>query len=975
MTPVRRCCGRLWRWLWPLGLLILAGTAHPQTARPGVSQAVLAAEALSNRGKHREALAAFKLIVKDNPTDPLAPVAQLGVAEETLALGEVDAAARLFDDLQARQQRGRVRGGVLLGLAGVELRRDRPRRGQSLVEAALPLLVEDPHRLPAAHFVRAECLREQKRFQMAREALGRVGRWPKSRFVVAAAFAFARTWLDEGKKQEAAQALHEAGSRYTASPQAPGAVFQAAGLFAELKQWPAAINSYQRFLGRYAEHRLAPAAQLGTAEAYLAQGEREAALATLQGLLTVYVRSPEAGVAHVRIGDIRFGGRDFLGAARQYRQSPSSALGPEGLRRKGEAELRAGLAESAVKTLDAASKALKGEPSMLALLRRVEALIQTGELDAAKALRQQLAGGPLAKSHADELALVEAELLLAQREYDAARAIAQRIIDASKDAAIARRARLTLARVELQRGRHPAAVKRAADLLASDPGPDLRPAVLLVLGTGQARLRDDQAVDTLERVVRESPGSGEAVVALRELADLHRLAGRDAPASEAEARLARLYPEAANSTVALVRRADTERQAGRPEQARSLYLQYLRQGGAASYRQRARAGLAIIAAGEGDVKTVGEQVKALVAERPTATFSAQLQWEVGRAYRGRRLTPAALAAYAKATEFDAQSPAGLRAALARGSILLELEDFSAAAAVLRPALAGASALSPADQAEAWYDLATALRWLHRRREAAVALRRVLAASPLGKVAVAAAFDLGEFQYAAGEFAAARDRYQQVMDAGEEVPAARKWQATFRRACCLQELGAHDEALRSLQRLIADPNGGSKRWNARLRVAVALEGLSRQNEALDSLEALITDLATATPQDEADPALEARARLQAGRLALRERQPTEAVRWLRRAARPRWGETGVSAVGLLAKAYLASDEFGLAATTFERLVSAFRAPAETRAEALYQAGEAWARADRQKLARSAWRRVLDRYPDSAWAQRARDRLGQ
>ena len=590
------------------------------------------------------------------------------------------------------------------------------------------------------------------------------------------------------ERSEAADRLRDLTTRYDGSSVAARAQFLLGEALAMDGAWEQAILEYNRVLTRYFQHGVAATAQYRVARALDALGRHADATGSYQAVVRGYPLEAEAPAAAYLAG-LGLLDQAKPRAALPYFQlvidryaplSDSSHVlvfdSPEH-RELVEASLcmlfhtyhRIGnLAE------------LSGAPHLLlsrmpeshsrwrahALLYDADALAAQGRHDEAlrmsEKLMREFPDDPLGASatrlvawiHSqegrDSLAIATEERLLARYEGTA-------------DAAILSSALIDIAHQRFNQRRYSEAASAYADFLARFPGHERRHEARYQAALCYLRLdRAGDAVDQLEAIVRDDPGSGIAERAWARAGDVYFQAGSYDDAKRCYEGLLQHFESSPARATAALRLAQAEYNAGADEQALAAFAATIRDyPGTAAAEEAARGTERALYRLSENAEGI-EVLQRLVDQYPDGAFAAEAQFRIGRAH------------------LDAGRHAEASTALRR--VVTQFPGFSAA-----------------DQAQ--FLMAEAYAQAGLPAEAQRAFEQFIAYFPASELMPAVSFRLGLIQFESGDYVGAGASFTRALTdtASREVRSA----ARFNLALCQREIGDLPAALEELERHAAE----------------------------------------------------------------------------------------------------------------------------------------------------------------------------
>ena len=629
-------------------------------------------------------------------------------------------------------------------------------------------------------------------FRSAAEAFDRVSARvhdPRVRAEAELRAAASRLLADD--RESAVGELRELTSRHDGSPVAARAQFLLGEALALDLQWEKAIVEYNRVLTRYFEHGVAASAQYRVARALDALGRPADATGSYQAVVRGYPLEPEAPAAAYLAG-LGLLGQGKARAAVPYFQlvlDRYASLSDSSHVLVFESPEHRDLVEASLCMLfhayhESGSLAeLSGTPHLLlqrmppshsrwrahAMLYDADALAAQGRHDEALRMSEQLMSefpdDPLGASatrlvawiHSregrDSLAIVTEERLLARYQ-------------GSADAEILSAAFIDIAHQRFNQRRYGEAAAAYADFLQRFASHPRRHEARYQAALCYLRLdRAGDAVDQLEAIVREAPGSAIAERAWARAGDVYFQAGSYDEARRAYHGLLEHFAESPARASAALRLAQCDYNAGRDEQALAGFAATMRDYPGSDAAREAERGTERTLYRLSENAEGVEVLARLVEQYPDGAFAAEAQFRIGRAH-------------------------------------FEAKRYSEAASAFRRVVTQFPGYSAADQAQ--FLMADAYTQSGLPEEAQRSLEQFLAYFPASELVPAVSFRAGLLQFESGDYVSAGASFTRALTdtASREVRSA----ARFNLALCQRRIGDTQRALEELNRHAAEfPN--------------------------------------------------------------------------------------------------------------------------------------------------------------------------
>jgi TolA-binding protein len=988
---------------------VLPSTEHraPSTASEASSgeadDQYLFATELFGKKMYELAIQQYEKFLADHPRHPKAFQARLRVGEANLRLGHSARAVKAYEAALATRPDTTFRGEALVGL-GIALfnAREYGRAADALAEAR-PLVGEDRELGPVAANWMGESLFQLERYADAARAYEGVLRWPQSPHAPQALYAFGYCRLKQGETSGAIATFRRLAKEYSASPLAGSALARAGEALLEEKKYDEAEALFQdaRKVSAAEQKEIIADADWGLAGVAFARRRYGTARERYEVFRKEHPESPRAPEAALRIADCYYNEQQYAEAAKAY---AAVAAGRSGASRD-EAE-SSGRPPAGV-----------GRPTSLPAVRREasywEAMSRwkAGERDAAAALFRQLAAEGSKETHAQRARLRLGELEAGRGDLAAAEAAYRACADADPSgheagqavyalAALGFRqkkyaeaeqgftdfvkrypknsqvsaARLAIAQCRWERREFAGARDALLDALDGMPRGETHAGALLLLGRCHARLGEDPKAEMAWKTVVETyPKSATAPRALAALADWYAEKGRDAEAERARADLGERFPNAAASIASRQKAGDAELRKGRPEAAIRQYQAALAGDPEASVAVPLRLSLATAALRAEKPDLVLAEGRKVLDAPPDSDSADQARLLMAGAHEQHGRREEAMALYRAVADRTPPGRHAPTALLRLGRIQSDAKQYGEARATLArlPKEHPKSPLLP----DALFELGWSASESGDVDAASAAWERLLKEHPTHSLAADAAFRLGEEAYAAKRYEAAAGYYRRVTEAKEPGEAGDK--SWYKLGWCHRQLGRHEAAAAAFRTLFTRYPKSDLALESRLRAAEALLEQGRATEARELFAAVVAggDGTPAGPtRDSASGGghvLRARLGLAMTRLKAGEAGGISDLRALARTANR---QVGAEAQFRIGEALLARRDYGAAVEEFLRVTLLFKAYPAWAAPAQYQIGESYRLMGKAKEAREAYRRCVESYAGSRWADLSRQRLG-
>jgi TolA-binding protein len=246
------------------------------------------------------------------------------------------------------------------------------------------------------------------------------------------------------------------------------------------------VESYQAALLKYPDHASAPAAYMGVARHYAAEGYHDAAVQTLQRIVERYTASDTAGPALMLMGDCQQALGHYAAARGTYYRHvdlhPGAPDMPLALLKIAEMWGREDKWTQAVPVLESVVRQHPDSAQTpLARMRLAECMMRAGDYDRAIDQLQSVAASARRGALGDELRLLLAECYLRIRRPVAARVAYRDLALSATDTLIAERAYYALGDSFLSEGKLVDAVETYRGAVRRFPEGPLRPVAPLAL--------------------------------------------------------------------------------------------------------------------------------------------------------------------------------------------------------------------------------------------------------------------------------------------------------------------------------------------------------------------------------------------------------------------------------------------------------------------------------------------------------------
>lgn len=939
--------------------------ASPEDARFAAAHELVLAK------KYPEAAAALEKFLADFPKHPKAIQARLELGAALLEIGKPAEAIAAYSAVLPETQSPDLRFQAYYGIGRAHLLlKDDVKAIEALTQAEA-LTKQDPQYGPAVRVALGDALFRQGKLPEALEAYSDfLARFPDHLDAARAYYGVGEiNWLN-GNYTEASITFRNFVDKYWRSPLASAAGVKAGDSYLALGKLEDAEFEYRRVLRDYLETPAAPQAQIGLGKISFAKREFANARSAFQAAGLVFAASGIGPEADLRIADTFRAEKNLEEAKKRYTEllvSPNSAVAREaryslGLTHLADEKTPAAVAEFTRLSEDPQS----GRFGQLSRLRLAEVKSAAGDPAAAAALIRPVLTGRADPDVRDEASLLLGEALLRTRDVAGADTELSALLKRAPQGPLSARATVLLAEARVQMSKPAEAVTLLSELLGRGLEPDTRAAALAGLGDAQIRSKQEkEGVAALREVLEKHPTAPSAASAARTLLAYYQTTNQGPQAAEMEQLLAQRYGGSATAEDTLLAQADQLLQGGKFEEARALYSSVLDRKPDRSRRTRARAGAAESLASLKKPAEAAAQLAELGKEAAAPAVLADAHFRVGRAYEKSGNAAAALAEYRAARTAGPSPETAPALLLGLGRLLEDAQKPAEAEAALRE-LITAHPKAPV-LPEALYELAWTLLDQGKPDAARPVFVRLATDFPKHALAADAAFRVGEQDFQSGDYAAAAARYRQAAAAGTAVSD----RAAYKLGWALRLSGDHAGAADAFSQVVKLAPQGPLAQESRVRAGEALLHLEKDAEALAQFEAVLKSGGAAR----SDPDLLVQARVGAALAYLQQGAGDKALTLATEAAVPANGWYGGKAQLARAEAVFLKEGPKAALVEFSRGASLYARHRDVAAEAWFRVAECYEKSGDLKSALAAWQRVVDSYPGTEWAARARERLGK
>ena len=331
----------------------------------------------------------------------------------------------------------------------------------------------------------------------------------------------------QSQHEAALTAYREAAKSSDAAVAAEG-LYWAANAALALSRPADAAPLFAQVAARFPTHKLAARAQLRAGDALLAAKQPDAAAKAYRGVVTHYASASEAADARKALAGLLDATSDPAQLAQALPTMPAAERA-RGTVRLARLYLDQKKYAQAAAPLDALLKAKPADPALATEAQYLLGLAYEGQNKAAparaalaEAVRLAPAGATWAGDANTRLAWLYLDLKQPAKAEQAATAALARL-GASPNASAQQQARLALVQAQLDQSKWDAALDGARALLAGNPSPDTRAAVLFTQAwaTEKRAKTPDEALPLWEQIVREHGQSQYAADALLRVGDAH----------------------------------------------------------------------------------------------------------------------------------------------------------------------------------------------------------------------------------------------------------------------------------------------------------------------------------------------------------------------------------------------------------------------------------------------------------------------
>jgi cellulose synthase operon protein C len=940
------------------------------TSNEAEDQYLFATE-LFGKKMYQLAVQQYEKFAASFPQHPKAFQARLRIGEAYFRLDQYDKAVAAYEKALAMQPESNFRAEALVGMGLALFNQKNYARAAATLSEAQKLTGNDKTLGPVAANWLGEALFAGEKYAEAMAAYQSVGKWPESAQAPQAMYSIGFCQLRLNQPDRAAETFRKVAAQYGDSPVAAEAALRAGDVLRRDKQYKAAAEQYEFILRKYGTGEFAGDAQSGLAWTRFAQGDFTGARAAFQTVLSKYPSSNTAAEAPLRIGDCYYSEKKFSEAAGSYAEAGKSAnpeiaaeatywLGMSRLELKSYAE-----ATSSFETL--AAKYPKSAFAQRGQVRLAESLTQQGKTDAAlDAYRKAIALNP--GTPAAEIAAYAQGVLLygAKRVPEASTAFRQ-FLERYPKSGQAAAARLALAQCQFEGKEFGPAAATLQPL--TSPGAskgDTLAAAWFLLGQCQSRLsKPDEAVTSFQASVDAAPQGPYAPRALAAMGSILTARGKTTEAGEVYALLSRKYSDAPQAGDALLRAADSARAGGRHEEAVRLYSQVVAQKAEPGAVAKARLGLAQSLAQTGKPDAAVRTLEELAASKPEPAIAVRARFVAGEVQEKAGQPDEAIRHYEAALALQPGPEVAAACLLRVGALRSQQKQFAPAADALNRLLTkySKSSLVP----EALYELGWALLEQKQTAKARPYFERLINEFGQHELTADAAFRVAEADFAARQYAKAAPRYRlaATAPAGKEL-ADKAW---YKLGWCYREMKEHAHAAEAFGKVPTAFPKSDLAPESRLRAGEALVAQEQFKPALTQFMQLIEQLRGKREGAELLP----RAQLGAGQCRLKLGDTDAGLAILRQVAVTGNGAIGAEAQAGIGDSFFERGQYKVAREEYLRVTLLFEStPSAPYAQ--FRLGDTCTKLGDTMAAQGAYRKVIEGWPDSYWAQQARQRLG-
>jgi TolA-binding protein len=904
------------------------------------------------------------------PQHPKAFQARLRIGEALFRLGKYDQSVAAYQKALAMDPETKFRAEALVGM-GLALfnQKEYPRAVATLREAQ-SLTTNDSTLGPVAANWLGEALFASENYAEAINAYEAVGKWPDSTQAPQAMYSIGFCQLKLHQPEKAAETFRQVAEKYGDSPVAAESALRAGEVLRRAKEYKAAAEQYQFILRKYPTGDYAGDAQAGLAWTQFAQGDFPAARASFQAVLAKYPQSKAAAEAPLRIADCYYSERKFGEAAGAYTQaskSPDAGIASEATYWLGMSRLElksAAEASAAFETL--ATKYPKSPFAQRGKVRLADALAQQGKTDAAlEAYAQAIALDPNSAAAATASYARGVLLYSAKRVPEASEQFQQFVTKYPRSAQVAD-ARLALAQCQFEAKAFRPALATLQPLTA--PGAakgDTLAAAWFLMGQCEARLNaSDAAITAYKSCVDASPKGAYAPRALSALGALYTAAGKTAEARDVYTNLSREYGDTPQAGDALLRAADSARDAGHYDEAARFYGQIVSQKSDPVSVAKAQLGLAQSLAQLGKTDAALRALDQLVASHPSPDMTVRAHFIAGEIQEKAQRAEDAVKAYQAALALQPRPEVAAACLLRVGALESQLKQYAPSETALNQLLSKypKSAVVP----EALYEIGWGYLEQKQTAKARPYFERLITEFASHELAADAAFRVAEADFSAGQFAKAAGRYRlaAAAPAGKDL-ADKAW---YKLGWCYREMKDYSHAAEAFMKVPSAFPQSDLAPESCLRAGEALLAENQPKAALAEFNRLID----AGRGNKAAADLLPRAQLGAGQCRLKLGDFDAGIDLLRQVAVTGNGPIGAEAQASIADSFFDRAQYKLALEEYMRVTVLFPNSGEA-PYAQYRTGESYLKLGDASSANNAFQKVIDGWPDSSWAQKARQRV--
>jgi TolA-binding protein len=502
-------------------------------------------------------------------------------------------------------------------------------------------------------------------------------------------FDFANGLFARNMYEMAVEAYRDFLDEFPASRLSETARYRMAEAYYAADRYQEALNVYTAFLSEYPSSDLTDQALLGIGQCYYFLGDLKNSEKTLEKLLaqeragktaagakyylaSVYEKREDlerarelltdmlgerppgeyAAFAHMKLGDVRRAGGDLSGAAESYLESASAA---DEKRLAGEALLRAAEVyfdmKEFSKATDLCERVLAGavSPGIRNAAADVlfSSLYRAGKYGIIIERYRSFLDTTDDPRVSSKIIFVAGEAHLRENRTDEALDLFRRVINGYPQSVLAGKALVREAWILFGRERYGAARKSLA-ALESRTG-DLPPeAALIRARVFHATGEEHEAVELLEKISDENPGTKPAREALFLLTEIRAANGEAESSARGQKEFVRLYPKDPRAPVLLMKAAKTALRKGEDEEALGLYGDFLERYPGSEYVPDAMFGQGRALQGRGEYADAAAKYTALLERVREPRREQRVLYQLGRTFQKRELWDQAIEVYGKA---------------------------------------------------------------------------------------------------------------------------------------------------------------------------------------------------------------------------------------------------------------------------------------------------------------------------------------